>query len=72
MLTIDNLHVRAGDKDILKGLSIIFVNHVDEVLPQALIAGSDALYMGRQSDHPLYLTLRKADCQDNAAGPPTH
>ena len=47
--------------DILKGLSIVMVTHVDEVLPQALLAGGEELYPGRQDCIPLYHSLRKVD-----------
>ncbi|MDL2317057.1 endopeptidase La, partial [Desulfovibrio sp. OttesenSCG-928-A18] len=48
--------------DILKGLQIVFVNHVDEVLPQALLASGEELYQGRDNDTPLYRTLSRQGC----------
>ena len=57
--------------DILKGLNIVLVNHVDEVLPQALIASAEELYPGRQSTTPLCHSLRDA-CAVDAVGKPTH
>jgi len=57
--------------DILKGLQIILVTHVDEVLPQALIASAEELYPGRQNVTPLCHSLRNANSAD-AAGKPTH
>ena len=45
--------------DILKGLNIVMVHHVDEVLPLALIADTDELYPGRQNATPLYHSLRQ-------------
>jgi ATP-dependent Lon protease len=57
--------------DILKGLHIILVTHVDEVLPQALIASAEELYPGRQNTTPLCHSLHKAYSAD-AAGKPTH
>ena len=56
-------------EDILKGLNLIMVNHVDEVLPQALIANGEELYPGRNCATPLYHSLRKAD---EATGTPAH
>lgn len=45
--------------DILKGLHIVMVDHVDEVLPLALIADADELFPGRQSATPIYHSLRR-------------
>jgi ATP-dependent Lon protease len=53
--------------DILKGMTISLVTHVDEVLPQALLAGSGELFPGREKITPLYHSLRKADCVDAPA-----
>ena len=55
--------------DILKGLKIVMVTHVDEVLPQALVAGSGELYAGRATTTPLYPSLRQGVCQPEASGP---
>jgi ATP-dependent Lon protease len=50
-------------EDILKGLSLIFVKHVDQVLPHALMAESEEIFPGR-SDNALSLhhTLRRGEC----------
>ncbi|MDR0339939.1 MAG: endopeptidase La [Desulfovibrio sp.] len=58
--------------DILKGLTITVVNHVDEVLPQALLAGSGELYPGRDNITPLYRSLRMQGCLDESAGSAPH
>jgi len=59
--------------DILKGLHIILVTHVDEVLPQALIASAEELYPGRHrlNTMPLCHSLREGSAAE-AAGKPTH
>jgi ATP-dependent Lon protease len=53
--------------DVLKGLTIISVDHVDEVLPQALGAAVHEIFQGRGSIVPLALSLRKSE-----AASPTH
>jgi ATP-dependent Lon protease len=45
--------------EILKGLSIVLVSHVDEVLPLALSMGAEQLFPGREGFSPLSLSLRK-------------
>jgi ATP-dependent Lon protease len=57
--------------DILKGLHIILVTHVDEVLPQALIASAEELYPGRQITTLLCHSLREGGAGD-VVGKPTH
>jgi len=52
--------------DILKGLTIVMVTHVDEVLPQALITAGEELYSGRESATPLYTSLRRQGCVEEA------
>ena len=47
--------------DILKGLTISFVTHVDEVLPMALASSASELFSGRQGATPVYLSLKKAE-----------
>ena len=44
--------------DILQGLTITFVTHVDEVLPRALVPDSVELFPGRENATPIYRTLR--------------
>jgi ATP-dependent Lon protease len=58
--------------DILKGLTLVMVTHVDEVLPQALISSAEELYPGRRNTTPLYRTLRVGNCVDGAEGTPAH
>ncbi|MDR1685425.1 MAG: endopeptidase La [Desulfovibrio sp.] len=50
-------------EDILKGLTLVSVKHVDEVLPHALMAESEEIFPGR-SDNALSLhhTLRRSEC----------
>ena len=44
--------------EVLKDLEIIFVEHVDEVLPHALDASRDAIFSGEGTAQPIYLSLR--------------
>ena len=44
--------------EVLKDLEIIFVEHVDEVLPHALDAPREAIFSGEGAAQPLYLSLR--------------
>ncbi|MDR3176789.1 MAG: endopeptidase La [Desulfovibrio sp.] len=44
--------------EILKGLNLVFVSHVDEVLPLALVAGAGDIYPEGRRSNPLYLSLR--------------
>ncbi len=46
--------------EVLKDLEIVFVEHVDEVLPHALAATADEIFSGRSQAKPLYMSLRKA------------
>lgn len=49
-------------EDILKGLEIIAVEHVNDVLPQALHATSEEIFSGRSEkacNQPIFQTLRK-------------
>ena len=46
-------------EEILKDLELVFVDHVDEVLPHALAASSEEIFSGRAHSTPLYLSLRK-------------
>ena len=45
--------------DILRGLEIVPVETVDEVLPHALLAEADVIFKGRSSSVPLYKSLSK-------------
>ncbi len=49
--------------EVLRDLEIIFVDHVDEVLPLALDATPEEIFSGRATATPLYLALR-ADKSD--------
>ncbi len=53
--------------EILKGLELIFVEHVDEVLSVALAAQEQDLYPGRGEAAPIHLILKKV----SEAEPPT-
>ncbi len=46
-------------EEVLQDLEIVFVDHVDEVLPHALAATSEEIFSGRSATTPLYMTLRK-------------
>lgn len=54
-------------EEILKDLDIVFVEHVDEVLPQALDAPAEEIFTGRAESEPLYRSLRKVKCEAGAA-----
>jgi ATP-dependent Lon protease len=45
-------------EEIVRSLEIIFVQHVDEVLPHALAATAEEIFVGRSAAQPLYLSLR--------------
>ncbi len=45
-------------EEVLRDLEIIFVDHVDDVLPQALDATPEEIFSGRATATPLYLGLR--------------
>lgn len=45
--------------EILKDMQLVFVEHVDEVLPQALDAVPEEIFSGRACIEPLYLSLRR-------------
>ena len=53
--------------DILKGLTIIPVEHVDEVLPLALEAGHGDIFHGRSDAVPLALSLKKSRSTDQSS-----
>lgn len=46
-------------EEILQDLEILFVDHVDDVLPQALAAPSEAIFSGRATAQPIWRTLRQ-------------
>ncbi|MFV0421338.1 endopeptidase La [Oleidesulfovibrio sp.] len=45
--------------EILRGLTIVPVDHIDDVLPHALQAEADAIYTKMDEHTPLYCSLRK-------------
>ncbi|MBR3664961.1 MAG: endopeptidase La [Desulfovibrio sp.] len=47
--------------EVLKDLEIIFVDHVDEVLPEALAASSEEIFAGRVTARPLCESLRSGE-----------
>ncbi|MDR2160999.1 MAG: endopeptidase La [Desulfovibrio sp.] len=53
--------LREVPADILKGLVILPVEHVDEVLPQALGAAPHEIFQGRENAVPLALSLKKTE-----------
>ena len=57
--------------EVLKDLEIVFVDHVDDVLPHALAASVEEIFSGRATAQPLYLSLRasKGDKDSSAAAP---
>jgi len=57
--------------EVLEDLEIVFVDHVDEVLPHALAASVEEIFSGRATAQPLYLSLRagKSDKDSSAAAP---
>lgn len=44
--------------EVLRDLRIVFVDHVDEVLPEALAASADEIFAGRTSVHPISEKLK--------------
>lgn len=53
--------------EVLRDLELVFVEHVDEVLPQALAAAPEEIFSGRATAQPLWTSLR-AHAGDGAAG----
>ncbi len=53
--------------EVLRDLELVFVEHVDEVLPQALAATPEEIFSGRATAQPLWASLR-AHSGDGAAG----
>ncbi|MDR0816749.1 MAG: endopeptidase La [Desulfovibrio sp.] len=46
--------------EVLRNLELIFVEHVDEVLPHALAAGAEEIFSGRATASPICHSLRPA------------
>ena len=44
--------------EVLRDLELVFVEHVDEVLPQALAATPEEIFSGRATAQPLWASLR--------------
>ncbi len=59
-------------EEILKGLTITFVEHVDEVLPLALATSAAALFAGREGAVPLYLSLKNASTSGDTISTAAH
>ena len=47
--------------EVLRDLELVFVEHVDEVLPQALAAAPEEIFSGRATAKPIYNSLRAHD-----------
>ncbi len=52
--------------EVLQDLEIVFVEHVDEVLPHALAAKAEEIFSGRSQATPLYMSLR-SDAPEGSA-----
>lgn len=52
--------------EVLRGLEIVFVEHVDDVLPQALAARAEEIFSGRASASPLCHSLRAEKHSDDS------
>ncbi len=52
--------------EILEDLEIVFVSHVDEVLPHALDATTEEIFSGRQQATPLFMSLRMGATETTA------
>ncbi len=65
LIPIDNeKDLKEVPEEILQDLEIVFVEHVDEVLPHALDATDEEIFSGRSQATPLYLSLRKNASED--------
>lgn len=53
--------------EVLRDLELVFVEHVDEVLPQALAATPEEIFSGRATAQPLWASLR-AHAGDGTVG----
>ncbi|MCR5813025.1 MAG: endopeptidase La [Desulfovibrio sp.] len=47
--------------EVLKDLELVFVDHVDEVLPEALVASQEEIFAGRVTAKPLCESLRTSE-----------
>ncbi len=65
LIPIDNeKDLKEVPDEVLQDLEIVFVEHVDEVLPHALAATSEEIFSGRSQATPLYMSLRKNSVED--------
>lgn len=55
--------------EVLRDLEIVFVDHVDEVLPQALAASAEEIFSGRATAQPICRTLRPEKHEDGNSQP---
>ena len=55
--------------EVLEDLEIVFVDHVDEVLPHALAASAEEIFSGRATAQPLYLSLRAGRGDKGSSAP---
>ena len=55
--------------EVLRDLEIVFVDHVDEVLPQALAAPAEEIFSGRATAQPICRTLRPEKHEDGNSQP---
>ena len=55
--------------EVLRDLEIVFVDHVDEVLPQALAATAEEIFSGRATAQPICRTLRPEKHEDDKNQP---
>ncbi len=59
ILPVDNeKDLKEVPNEILEDLEIVFVSHVDEVLPHALAATTEEIFSGRHHATPLFMSLR--------------
>ena len=56
--------------EVLKDLEIVFVDHVDEVLPQALDASAEEIFSGRATAQPICRILRPEKHEDETKKQP--
>ncbi len=56
-------------EEILQDLEIVFVEHVDDVLPHALAATQEEIFSGSSQASPLYLSLRHGSVQNSVQTP---
>ena len=62
-------HLKEVPDEVLRDLEIVFVDHVDEVLPQALAASAEEIFSGRATAQPICRTLRPEKHEDGNSQP---